>query len=250
MTETLRQAMQRLFLAWGALCFRWRNALFPTVFVVLVVFFHPRGGPQDGLLDAAGVLCGLAGQALRAAVVGLAYIRRGGKNKQAHADTLVTEGLFGVMRNPLYVANALGIAGILLIYNNPWVYGLGGGFFVLAYAAMVANEERYLLDRFGDVYRAYCRDVPRFLPKLSALRHIGDGLSFSWKRVLAKEYASFFSGLSVTLAVLAYEVPWTAPPASRTAIWVALGCAWLVLALLTVWVGRLKHRGALREKLT
>ena len=36
MTETLRQAMQRLFLAWGALCFRWRNALFPTVFVVLV----------------------------------------------------------------------------------------------------------------------------------------------------------------------------------------------------------------------
>ena len=115
---------------------------------------------------------------------------------------------------------------------------------------MVANEEHCLLDRFGDAYRAYYRDVPRFLSRLSALRHIGDGLSFSWKRVLAKEYASFFSGLSVTLAVLAYEVPWTASPASQTTIWLALGCAWLVLALLTAWVGRLKHRGVLREKLT
>lgn len=246
----MQQAMQRLFLAWGALCFRWRNALFPAVFVVLVVFFHPRGGPRDGLLDTLGVFCGLLGQALRAAVVGLAYIRRGGRNKQAYADTLVTEGMFAVTRNPLYVANGLGIAGILLIYNNPWVYALGGGFFLAAYVAMVANEERYLLARFGDGYRAYCRDVPRFLPRLSALHHIRDGLSFNWKQVIGKEYASFFSGLSVTIAVLAYEVQWTAPPASRSAIWLALGCAWLILALLTAWVGHLKHRGAFSEKVT
>lgn len=240
--------MQRLFLGWGAWCFRWRNTLFPAVFVILVTFFHPQSGTADELLDALGVLCGLAGQALRALVVGLAYIRRGGKKKQVHADVLVTEGLFAVMRNPLYVANILGIVGILLIYNNPWVYLLGGGFFLGTYAALVANEERYLLARFGDSYRAYCQDVPRFLPKLSALRHVGDGLSFSWKRVVAKEYASLFSGLSVTIAVLAYKVQWTAPASSRLAILLDLSGTWLMLAMLTAWVWHLKHRGVFREE--
>jgi hypothetical protein len=28
-------------------------------------------------------------------------------------------------------------------------------------------EERELRDHFGDVYQAYCRKVPRFLPKLN-----------------------------------------------------------------------------------
>lgn len=244
--------MKQAWLAWGAFCFRFRNFLFPAVLVMLLVFFrpHPFLGTAHGdvFLDAAGLLVGFMGQVLRALVVGLAYIRRGGKNKKVYADTLVTEGMFKVMRNPLYVANLLGIAGMLLIYHNIWVYVLGGGFFLTAYSAIVANEETFLLQKFGDAYRDYCREVPRWWPKLSRIKEASEGLSFRWKRVVAKEYATFFSGLSATIAVLAYDTYWTAPRAYWAEAWITLGLLWLALVALTAWLWQLKHRGVFQEK--
>ena len=72
-------------------------------------------------MDIAGVLIILSGLGLRAVVIGLAYIKRGGVNKMIHADTLVTNGLFAHCRNPLYAGNLLVVAGLLVIFNNPWV---------------------------------------------------------------------------------------------------------------------------------
>ena len=56
--------------------------------------------------------------------------------------------------------------------------------------AIVAAEERYLRDRFGADFEAYCRDVPRWLPRLSGLRSTLADHSFNWRRVVLKEYGT------------------------------------------------------------
>jgi len=116
--------------------------------IAFFVLFRPQlfGGSQamDIWLDAIGLALGLLGQVFRIAVIGFAYIRRGGVNKQVYAENLVTQGFFGVCRNPLYVGNLISIFGFTLIYNNPWVYAIAVPFFLLAYNAIVRAEEDFL----------------------------------------------------------------------------------------------------------
>lgn len=110
---------------YGNFLFRARDAVFPLVLLVLLVAFRPEypfGSPLwDRRLDLVGLLVAAGGQALRAAVVGYAYIIRGGKNRQVYAEGLVTEGFFAHARNPLYVGNILILAGLFLIWNSRWM---------------------------------------------------------------------------------------------------------------------------------
>ena len=61
-----------------------------------------------------------------------------------HAERLITEGLLGHSRNPLYLGNLLILLGLFVIHNNGWAYAVGIPFFALAYTAMVKAEEAYL----------------------------------------------------------------------------------------------------------
>src|SRR5262245_44865759 len=143
--------MRRLLERCGPFFYRHRTYLLPATLLFVVAVSRPvapRGSPRlDTLLDLAGLAIALAGQALRAAVIGYAYIRRGGKDGKAYADDLVTGGLFAHARNPLYVGNLLLLAGLLLIYNSPGAYVVVLPFAIFFYAAIVAAEEEYLRGR-------------------------------------------------------------------------------------------------------
>jgi protein-S-isoprenylcysteine O-methyltransferase Ste14 len=116
----------------GHFFFRHRNALFPCA---VVLAFVPGPLVFADPLDAAalGVLLALAGQALRAATIGLDYIVRGGQNGRVHADELVTGGLFAHCRNPLYVANLIIITGVALASDSAVALVLAPGLFAFAY---------------------------------------------------------------------------------------------------------------------
>ncbi|HVE77307.1 MAG TPA: hypothetical protein VNA89_00470, partial [Gemmatimonadaceae bacterium] len=100
--------------------FRYRNAIFPVVLLVLFFAFRPvwpRGDERlDNRLDLIGVLVCLLGQGLRVMVIGYAYIIRGGRNQHVYAEQLVTEGFFAHSRNPLYLGNVLVLLGLFLIH--------------------------------------------------------------------------------------------------------------------------------------
>ena len=79
---------------------------------------------------------------------------------------LVTDGLFGFIRNPL-------IAGELMVIWSVALYAASVGVGLYAIAATVAAhlivvhiEEPELRKRFGESYEAYLREVPRWLPRL------------------------------------------------------------------------------------
>jgi protein-S-isoprenylcysteine O-methyltransferase Ste14 len=76
--------------------------------------------------------------------------------------TLVTDGVFGHTRNPLYVGVSVALCGIALIFDLDWVILLIVPSCVFLHFAVVRREERYLERKFGDAYRLYKERVPRY----------------------------------------------------------------------------------------
>ena len=194
----------------GALFYRYRKYLIPGLLLLALCVSRPiiPGGSArlDTLLDVTGLLVALAGQTLRAAVIGYAYIRRGGKDGRAYADDLVTGGLFAHSRNPLYVGNLMILLGLLIIFNSPGGYLVALPLAVFFYAAIVASEEAYLRGRFGEAYDDYCRRVPRFIPDVRGLRRTVAGHRFNWHRLVRKEYGSAYAWIATAILLRVWEV--------------------------------------------
>jgi protein-S-isoprenylcysteine O-methyltransferase Ste14 len=200
---------------------------------------YPWGSERlDALLDTLGLVVALTGQVLRAAVIGYVYVVRGGKNRRVYAEELVTEGFFAHSRNPLYLGNLFVLLGLFLIHGNRWVLALGVPFFLLGYTAIVAAEEAYLRDKFGDAYAAYVRDVPRWLPRLRGLRRSLGGMRFNWRRVVLKEYGSTYAWTAGAIVLMAADTLAYHPYHARAA---HLTFLWVCLALLTIAWGTARY---------
>jgi protein-S-isoprenylcysteine O-methyltransferase Ste14 len=240
-----------LLVRYGNFLFKYRDALFPIVLLGIFVLSRPRW-PQgdarlDDLLDLLGLAVALAGQALRVAVVGYAYIIRGGKNKQVYAEELVTRGFFNHGRNPLYVGNILILLGLLLIWNSPAGYLVGGPFFLLGYVAIVAAEEAFLRRKFGAEYDAYCARVPRWGVRLRGLGASLEGMSFNWSRVVVKEYGSAAYWLAGALALMLADSLRYRAWGDRPAYHAALAGGIVVVFALWAWARWLKKSRRLTE---
>ncbi len=235
-------------LAFGRWLFKYRNRAFPVVMLALFLSCRPRlfGGTLTGDfgLDALGLLLALGGQWLRAMVVGYAYIKRGGLNKEVYAETLVTKGLFAHCRNPLYVGNVLILTGLFVIYNNEVAYVVGGIFFGLGYIAIVETEEAFLRNKFGAEYIEYCARVGRWTISFSGLEETLKSMQFDWRRVLSKELASCVVWWLTAMGLLAYEA-WLSDEGltSLRAMSLAVGAGAAVLVLLATRIA--KRRGLL-----
>lgn len=80
---------------------------------------------------------------------------------------LSTLGPYSVVRNPLYVGTFLGVLGFGFAVQQPLVAIALGLVFALFYPSVVAQEEKKLGILFGEPYRAYCAQVPRWIPDWS-----------------------------------------------------------------------------------
>jgi protein-S-isoprenylcysteine O-methyltransferase Ste14 len=76
---------------------------------------------------------------------------------------LVTTGIHGYTRNPIYLGMLLVYAGIGLVVRSPWVLILMLPLALTIRYGVVKREEAYLERRFGDVYRGYKTRVRRWL---------------------------------------------------------------------------------------
>jgi len=85
---------------------------------------------------------------------------------------LITSGPFAYVRNPLYVGNMLLYAGvgIMSMALFPWMLVVAVAWFYIQYFLIVTREEEYLAETFGEEFAAYCRNVRRFVPRLTPYR--------------------------------------------------------------------------------
>ena len=88
------------------------------------------------------------------------------------APEVVVAGPFAHLRNPLYVGNVLMYCGIGVMASalSPWLVIIALVYFAFQYAMIVSLEEEFLEKEFGEGYLEFKKNVPRFLPRLSAYR--------------------------------------------------------------------------------
>jgi protein-S-isoprenylcysteine O-methyltransferase Ste14 len=79
--------------------------------------------------------------------------------------TLVTNGIYGYIRHPMYASQCLWAIAQILILQNLLAEPLHLIFFVPFYILRVQAEEKMMLDTFGDQYREYMKKTGGVIPK-------------------------------------------------------------------------------------
>jgi len=144
----------------------------PFLYLACLVlgFFLDRLLPLPLTFPELTFLCWTAGGGL--ILIGVAIMVAGARNFSRAATpvpsnqpvrALVTTGIHGRSRNPIYVGMLLLYAGIGIAARSPWVLILALPLVIILHFGVVAREETYLEQRFGDAYRAYKARVRRWL---------------------------------------------------------------------------------------
>ncbi len=80
-------------------------------------------------------------------------------------NTLVTHGVYAVVRNPIYSAWLFICTGTLFLYGNPYLALLLFFTFWLSLTILMKHtEEKWLTKLYGEAYLEYCKKVNRCLP--------------------------------------------------------------------------------------
>lgn len=118
--------------------------------------------PMPGLegFGAALVVAGLAIMGL--ALVGMVRARTTFIPRRDPA-ALVTGGLFGITRNPIYLADAMILAGAILWWGALLALPLVPLFMVWITRRYILDEEARLRAAFGPDYEAWAARVPRWI---------------------------------------------------------------------------------------
>ena len=117
-----------------------------------------------------------------------------------HSETLVADGPYRYVRNPLYLANLPLVAGVGLMASR-----LGWVFMVLAmwlfvYRLILREEDGLLRDQ-GDSYRAYLHAVPRLWPALTPRVASGRGRA-RWAQAIGGEmFVWMLAGAVLSFAI-------------------------------------------------
>jgi protein-S-isoprenylcysteine O-methyltransferase Ste14 len=232
----------------GRLLFRWRSFTpIPLLLAAIPLLWRSRGGGGPGWA-AAGVLLCVAGQALRAWVLGQVPDGTSGQNERLIATHLNVSGPYAHTRNPLYVGNLLITIGLCVVAHDVVLIAVVAVLFAVQYRAIIAAEESFLRDRFGAQFEEYLREVPRFWPRPRG-RIASSPRPWSWRRALRKEHNPFAAWATLAIALLASDQVVRARAAGATPSLAGYGLAPYLIALLAIGVGWLcvkgwKHRWA------
>lgn len=143
----------------------------------------------------------ILGESIRLWAVG--YAGSATRTRHVGAPTLVTDGPYGYVRNPIYVGNfvlSLGLC-IMAWAWMPYMLGVFILLFGVQYALIVSLEEEHLQNTFGETYSRYRAGVPRFLPAWTRFPH-ASGLPFDLNAAIRSDRRTFQSITAVTLAIV------------------------------------------------
>ena len=124
----------------------------------------------------------------------------GHKDKQ-----LITQGPYGLDRNPLYAGNFISVTGLAILSESVVAALIIFSGTLLIYYATIRSEEGKLFRIFGRDYRRYQECVPRLLPHLDNIRHLLENREthqISYKNI----HREFFRGFWVLGGALAIHL--------------------------------------------
>jgi protein-S-isoprenylcysteine O-methyltransferase Ste14 len=193
-TNAPSAAEQRPSARIGALLFRNRSWL-PVPFL-LVALLAP------GHATVANWLVGIAliavGEGIRLA--GVAAAGTVTRRRSRDVQRLVTYGIFGWVRNPLYVGNFLIWMGFVVISGVLWFLPIAIVLFAVEYSLIVAYEEGVLESIFGREYLDYKEIAPRWIPRPPSQPETGP---HDWGEAWRSEISTFmqYAALAVVFGL-------------------------------------------------
>ncbi len=126
-------------------------------------FLWPSPSLPNEIGYPLGVLLGVMGFAI--ALPALFGFRRAGTSPEPWnpSTVLVTGGVYRFSRNPMYVGLAFVYLGITAAFGGIWMFAFLIPVLATMHYGVIAREERYLRELFGEPYRQYCDIVRRWL---------------------------------------------------------------------------------------
>ena len=166
--------------------YRIRNFLVcpPLIFAFLCHFYEIEA---EEIIWPLGVSIVLLGVALRI------WAQQHIHHRLIGHKQLTTTGPYEFVRNPLYIGNIILCVGVIIASELLWLIPVTVFWCIAIYSIVIRYEEEHLLEKYGDAYRRYLLQVPRWFPKLSSLRNRNMGLvnQYSYRTFLV-ELSSLF----------------------------------------------------------
>ncbi len=143
----------------------------PVIYLLLLVLGIWTGrklnlpgiGLDESAVTVIGALLAVIGVIVNFAGAGLFHKLRTAIIPFKPATKLVTSGIYGWTRNPMYLGMALIYAGIAILFDSILALALLPLVLAIIQTNVIAREEVYLERRFGDAYRDYKRRVRRWI---------------------------------------------------------------------------------------
>lgn len=152
------------------------------------------------LVLVIGIVCAFAGAAVRtwaSAYLGPEVIG----SETLHGETLVADGPYTQVRNPLYIGswlNALALALLMPPTGAIFLLTLQ----VLFLLRLILAEEAHLTAQLGQAYADYCAQVPRLIPALRP-QIASSGARPRWGQAALAEI--FLWGTAISFAALGWQ---------------------------------------------
>lgn len=184
----------------GAWLFRRRSYLPLLVLASLAALsfaFPPATAGRLDTWELAGMLVAAAGLALRLWTVGHAPAGTSGRGtRKLEAASLSTEGVYSVVRHPLYLGNLLIWAGVAAATGNLAAVAITILVFCIYNERIMLAEERFLRARFGSLFGRWAARTPALLPAPRLWRP--HRLPFSLPFALGRDHAAFYAWVAAT----------------------------------------------------
>jgi protein-S-isoprenylcysteine O-methyltransferase Ste14 len=210
-------ALQEEFKSQGDFLFKNRSYIPLIVLLVALIqiYFQANKGLDSHWpfsyngLEITGIVIAFIGFFIRVVTIGQSAKNTSGRNTSEGqvADHLNTSGIYSTVRHPLYVGNFFMWLGPAIMTQNLWFVLAFILFYWVYYERIMYAEEQFLRGKFKDAYLNWSKQVPAFVPKLSAYR--SSDLDFTWKKVIKKEkngFAAIFIVFAVFRAVHDYGI--------------------------------------------
>lgn len=166
-------ALQHEMVKQGNFLFRHRGTL-PLLIIIPALLLRYGEIQSDLLATQAAIITyvayviALIGLCLRFIVVGHAAPNTSGRNTQGQiADTINSDGLYSVVRHPLYLGNFLMWLGPALLTFHYWFIAAFVLLYWIYYERIMLAEEDYLRNKFGKPYEDWAAGRPAFIPDLA-----------------------------------------------------------------------------------
>ena len=165
----------------------WRVPLM-TAFILIGVYFIRKETP----ILWAGMAVTLFGEFFQ--LWAASHLRKDKK--------LATSGPYSHVRNPMYFGRFFVLLGFTIMIGRIWLIATFIIIFVLYVRGRVGREENRLRRIFGEDYENYCREVPRFIPRLRPYSNAAHE-RWQWSKLATNhEYLNLIAALAVFALIL------------------------------------------------